>query len=780
MDALEELRRRAEELRGELGIDCDGQYLGIGPSYAAATGEEDEDDPDVEERRPDEAEESGMGDMRRIEDADVGADDIDTALDEGAAILFEAADWGSPPTQAAMLLENSEEGVGDDHDWGQGWGPLGPVGVEGGEVLGEEEETLMEISSTTCGGSMADSRGPEADSSMAVPPSYILCEDDDEVEEEGIILPVFLPPDDDATEDDEDDGFDEALLGEALCAILSVRARSSLSACVRGWGGAAKASASRQRAADMAKGLAQWNALHSVPIPSPPAGARRPRVLLRDSCFCAVTVHGVVQAFMLLRCCASEAEQRERDAQQLAGGSLLRRCMTAWGPLFQIEAAERVGEVDMTIRLVVNKWRVEESVEWWRCYAEGRRRVRGAEARVRGLEGRRGARVVGRAVVAWRMCSEWRASLRPGLWVLKEGAQNVVKRWALDGLREAMCGGGAGAALRERAVCRAVVEAWGGVVSGSGAELGERASVKAAMGAWAGMFRHWKGVRGRAGRHGRAWGHIRVLLSGAMMLCAWREVAREGHGRVEGMEELLEFHCFDTRGERRVKGWAVGAWRAEAGLQAREERGVADGLAAKAGVRLWRSWLEVRKESKRRGGMFAGGVVAKLGRCHSEWCVVRGLAWWLAGTWKQRERGEMLGRLAEGRARVRSCRLVLEAFGEWREARMGSVAEQVVSHKAHKALVEAYVAWRGECGDAKAAPVLASIARAFGAIRSEVCEGHRAEAKACRRAEERCKGWFVAVWRAAAAAGRAERAREERLGTRAGELRQALDHRLTR
>jgi hypothetical protein len=71
-------------------------------------------------------------------------------------------------------------------------------------------------------------------------------------------------------------------------------------------------------------------------------------------------------------------------------------------------------------------------------------------------------------------------------------------------------------------------------------------------------------------------------------------------------------------------------------------------------------------------------VVRLMDRFHGEWLTVGTLIRWLEATWDGRERAQRSVRLAEGRARVRQCRVLMEAFEAWHVSRLQTMADEVI------------------------------------------------------------------------------------------------------
>jgi hypothetical protein len=222
------------------------------------------------------------------------------------------------------------------------------------------------------------------------------------------------------------------------------------------------------------------------------------------------------------------------------------------------------------------------SCRWVRRAALGRAKARGA-----GIRGRRGRRIVEMGVAAWRMQSEWRLTLRPGLKSLICSARQDALARGFEGLLMGRVGGERGEGLRSKIISGGAFAGWVNVVNGGGCQaeqLAEKVIAGNALRCWVSMRRHWATVKAKARRHARAWGHIRCLIAGGDALEAWRDLAKEEREREEGMVHLLEFHCHDTRVQRKVMSLALMAWRDGAFEQREAETAVAGPLALRYGT----------------------------------------------------------------------------------------------------------------------------------------------------------------------------------------------------
>jgi len=77
--------------------------------------------------------------------------------------------------------------------------------------------------------------------------------------------------------------------------------------------------------------------------------------------------------------------------------------------------------------------------------------------------------------------------------------------------------------------------------------------------------------------------------------------------------------------------------------------------------------------------LFILQVVRLIDAFHGEWLTVGTLIKWLEATWDGKERAERSMRLAEGRARVRRCRVLMEAFEAWHVCRLQKMADEVIN-----------------------------------------------------------------------------------------------------
>jgi len=185
-------------------------------------------------------------------------------------------------------------------------------------------------------------------------------------------------------------------------------------------------------------------------------------------------------------------------------------------------------------------------------------------------------------IAAWRMQSEWRLALRPGLNSLICSARQDALVRGFEGLWMGRVGGRRGEELRSKIISGGVFVGWANVVHGGGCkaeELAEKVIVGNALRCWVSMRRHWATVKAKARRHARAWCHIRRLIAGGNALKAWSDVAKEEREREEGMVHLLEFHCHDTRVQHKVMSLALTAWRDGALEQREAETAIAGPLA---------------------------------------------------------------------------------------------------------------------------------------------------------------------------------------------------------
>jgi hypothetical protein len=429
MDALKELRRRAEELRGELGIDVEGRPIAKDEDFVRFCGEAEKclGDPeaDIDGRSTRQWAQSTACEIRMmLENANSSADYLDSALDEGAAIMFEASDWGTPAcdddSQTPPLVA-AERRHGGEHGGDESKSPEIPPLVAAAPILSYRdaaEDTWLEISSTTCGGSsVVESRScrdssqllegdeqleiilanheyehfaeEEARGAAAVASTEgdgIEEEEEeekggcargkeqevgDEVERKAVTVlrhktagdeigdahrtgsrdanaamnrtdDIIVVHDDDDDDDDgfqsdaesgEDPGFDHELLSEALNGIRATKERELASAAVHAWREESAGKAARRRASAMVSGLARWNMLYS--------------------------------AFRVLSTCAACEAMRMERAKSICSASLRRRVLFAWGPVYQLEAAEATRLLDRSIRHVCNSARTTFFLSRW-------------------------------------------------------------------------------------------------------------------------------------------------------------------------------------------------------------------------------------------------------------------------------------------------------------------------------------------------------------------------------------------------------------------------------
>ena len=430
MDALEELRRRAEELRGELGIDLEGRPIAKDGDFAHFCGEAEkcvgdpEADNDGQSTR--QRARSTAGEMRMmLENPDSSTDYLDSALDEGAAIMFEAPDWGTPAVdddaQTAPLVA-AEHRLGGNHGQDKSKPPgMHPL-VAAAPILSYRdaaEDTWLEISSTTCGGNSVVESQSCRDSSQ-------LLEGDEELEiihtnyenenfeeeQARSVAAVASTEGDDVIEGDERGGRAGGKEQEN-CAEVEREAATVLRHDTAGEKigeahriGSRDADAAMNRADDiividddgddddddddgfqsdgesgedpgfdeelLSEALDGIRATKERELASAAVHAWREESAGKAARRRAwAMVSGLAQwnmlhsAFRVLSTCAACEAMRMERAKSICSASLRRRVLLAWGPVYQQEAAEATRLLDRSIRHVFNSARTTFCLSRW-------------------------------------------------------------------------------------------------------------------------------------------------------------------------------------------------------------------------------------------------------------------------------------------------------------------------------------------------------------------------------------------------------------------------------
>jgi hypothetical protein len=462
--------------------------------------------------------------------------------------------------------------------------------------------------------------------------------------------------------------------------------------------------------------------------------------------------------------------QREFDAQTVYHSTLLRTALQAWGPLLQLQYAEIVGKVDRIIRRVHANTCISVCIERWRGLVRQCQRCRAAQVCAVGLKGRRSARALRKNLIAWRFASSWRADrLRPGLKALRTHADAITCAWAFAALQLAPFGGEMGVRLEQRVVQAHALRTWLAACADKHAaahELWMRQARAAVLRCWRGLLAHRKAVATRLARHLQAWTHIRTLVAASESLRMWSAHVHAEKQRGMALHQLYDFHNFDAHSAARGTSKAFAAW-VDAVCTCREDQD--DVVQTSALKRAWKVFItRARAQHTRtlRMRAFETQVVSEFLRFAHAWLMARAVDAWTEGADHEAAEQARAERLAEGRAKIVTCRRVLEAFDTWNKRRLQARAREFLKYKILAGKCAAWRAWYAYSVNEVRAPARARMYRAFVGMRSLLVAADERGRRAALWAHATALAHAVKAWKSDVHAARLERDAQERKNRR--------------